>query len=166
MSCYWNVTLAICPTLTLIPTLSFLLIAGCSETRRDPCTLISPIEMKSLDADVTSAAWAGRDEEKRSDEVCMYYAADGDPRVMLFAWYDTGLDAGELVKRGVADNQAEISDVPGKDAAVAFADGELKLLTAKSEAGVVGLRVRKPVTRDSEEMGKAMEIAQKALSRL
>jgi hypothetical protein len=141
---------------------------GWSEARRDPCALITVQEMSSLDARVTTAVWAGEHEGGRPDEVRVYHSADGEPRVMLFAWYDVSLDPVELVSEGVGDRQADITSVAGErsGATAAFADGQLKLLAAKSSDGLVGLRVRKPVGRGSQDLDIAVGLAEKALSRL
>ena len=49
-------------------------------------------------------------------------------------------------------------------AVAAFPDSELKLLAVKSTDGVVGLRVKKPVTRDSLELLESVQLAETALS--
>ena len=140
---------------------------GCSEARRDPCALITVQEMSSLDPRVTTPVWAGEHEGRRRDEVCVYHSIDGEPRVMLFAWYDVSLDPVELVSDGVNDRQADITSIQGDLAAAtaAFSDGELRLLAAKSSNGLVGLRVRKPVGPGSQDLDIAVGLVEKALSR-
>lgn len=142
-------------------------VVGCSGARRDPCELLTADEVKSVDETVTYSLWAGRGGEKKDDEVCMFYTEDGEPRVMLFAWYDKDKDPQELTKKGARDSGAMVIDVPGvgTKAAALFADDELKLLAVKSSPGVVGLRVRMPVSKDSVEFDVIAQLAEKALSR-
>jgi hypothetical protein len=133
------------------------ILSGCSESRRDPCELLTALEVKSVDSSVSYSLWAGRDGEKKEDEVCMYYTSEGEPKVMLFVWYD---------KDKVEENSVVV-DLPGvgSKAVAAFSESELKLLVVKSTDGVVGLRVRKPVARDSLELLEIVQLAETALSR-
>ena len=138
---------------------------ACSEARKDPCQLLSVSDIQSLDDTVTLAAWAGRGAERQENEVCMYYADDGNPRFMLFVWYDEEKDPRILVEKGASDNNSEIIDVPGvgSEAAAAFADDELKLLAVKSARGVVGIRARKPIRTGSAGFENVKRLAEKAL---
>lgn len=139
---------------------------GCSEARKDPCRLLSVPDIQSWDDSVSVSIWAGRDGEKQEDEVCMFYTDDGDPRLMLFAWYDKEKDPRALVEKGMSDSESEIIDVPGigSEASAAFVDDEFRLLAVKSTQGVVGIRVRKPVLKGSTEFDEVKRLAEKALA--
>ena len=142
-------------------------LTACSEARRDPCQLLSVEDVRSVDSTVTSSFWAGRDGERKEDEVCMFQTDDGDPRVMLFVWYDSESDPWELASKGVAGTGATIVDLSGigTEAAAAFSDDELKLLAVKSSRGLVGLRVRKTASRDSADFNEIVQLAEEALAR-
>lgn len=145
----------------------FLSLAGCSDTRRDPCQLLTVEDVKSVDSSVSVSSWAGRGGERKDDEVCMFYTDDGDPRVMLFVWYDQEKDPKKLTKKGAGDTGAMVVDLPGigSKAAASFTDDELKLLSVKSAQGVVGLRVRKSISKDSADFKQIVKLAEHALSR-
>jgi hypothetical protein len=129
--------------------------------------LLSALEVKSIDADVEYSMWAGKNESKRENEVCMYYTAEGDPKVMLFVWYDKDEDPELLVESQGREGDLEVAHVPGVEsqAVAAFFEQELKLLAVKSPGGVVGFRVRWPVAKDSPEMLEIARLAETALSR-
>jgi hypothetical protein len=78
-------------------------LAGCSDMRRDPCQLLTVEDVKSVDNTVAFPIWAGRDGERKDDEVCVFNTADGDPRLMLFVWYDKEKYPEHLVTEGAAD---------------------------------------------------------------
>ena len=141
---------------------------GCSDSRTDPCQLLSVHDVKSLDNTVTVSLWAGRDGERKDDEVCAFYTNDGDPRAMLFVWYDKEKDPVDLARMAAAElngRVAELSNV-GSKAAAYFQGDELEFLAAKSTHGVIGLRTRESVKRDSAEQDQLFLLAEKALSRL
>lgn len=144
-----------------------LCISACADKRLDPCTLLSPEEVRAIDSGVSYSLWAGRGGERREDEVCVFYTKGGDARVMLFVWYEADAEPDELVAAAVGDERAEIVEVPGSDTrAVAALDGDdLKLLAVESPEGVVGLRVRREIARDSSEFEAALLLARTALSR-
>ena len=139
-------------------------LAACSEARRDPCQLLTVEDVRSVDHSVAVSVWAGRDGERKEDEVCMFHTEEGDPRVMLFVWYDREADPEQLVKEGTSETDTAVVDVPGAGlkAAAAFSDDELKLLAVKSPGGVVGLRVRKPVRSGSAAFDEVLKLAEKA----
>ena len=142
-------------------------LAACTEARKDPCQLLGVEEVRSVDNTVSDSIWAGRDGERKDDEVCMYHTDAGEPRLMLFVWYDKNADPEMLVSEGslAADARpVELSGIGSKAFAV-YSDGELKLLAVKSERGVVGIRVRKPVSEDSDDFREIAQLAEKALSR-
>lgn len=147
-------------------TLSLSLLA-CSEARRDPCQLLSVQDVTTVDDSVTVSIWAGRDGELKDDEVCMFHTEEGDARLMLFVWYDKEADPWQLVAKGTAETGATASEVPGVglEAAATFSNDELKLLAVKSNRGVVGIRIRKPVRRGSAAFNEVAQLAEKALSR-
>ena len=153
---------------SLVALISYAILPGCSDNRRDPCELMTAMEVKSVDSSVSYSLWAGRDGEKSEDEVCMYYTSEGDPKVMLFVWYDKEKDPSSLVDRQDADDDSVVVDLPGvgSKAVAAFSDSELKLLAVKSVDGVVGIRVRKPVKRDSLELLEIVQLVETALSRI
>jgi hypothetical protein len=144
-----------------------LFLAGCSDARVDPCRLLTVEDVRSVDDSVAVSLWAGRGGERKDNEVCMFYTDAGDPRVMLFVWYDSEKDPKALVAKGQADAGATVVDVAGagSNAAAAFRNDELKLLAVKSSQGVVGLRIRKPVSRDGADFDEAVRLAETALSR-
>jgi len=142
-------------------------LTACSEARRDPCELLTVEDVKSVDDSVAISIWAGRDGERKEDEVCVFHTKDGDPRVMLFVWYDKEKEPEQLVTNGAIDTDAIIVEVPGvgSKAIATFNGDELKTFAVKSARGVVGLRVRKPVRRDSADFNDISQLAEKALSR-
>jgi len=142
-------------------------LAACSEARRDPCQLLTVQDVQSVDNTVSTSIWAGRDGERKVDEVCVFSNNDGFPRVMLFVWYDNDNDPKSLVIKGAADSSAMIVELPeiGPEAAGSFVDHELGLLAVRSAQGVVGLRVKKPVQKNSAEFIEIVQLAEKALSR-
>jgi len=142
-------------------------LTACAESRRDPCQLLAVEDVKSVDNTVAISLWAGRDGERKDDEVCMFHTNDGDPRVMLFVWYDKDKTPEELLANGATGTGTVVVDLSetGSNAAATFSNDELKLLAVKSVRGVVGIRVRKPVTKDSPELSKVVQLAEKALSR-
>jgi len=141
---------------------------GCSDTRRDPCQLLTVQDVKSLDRTVTDSQWAGRDGERKEDEVCAFYTDDGDPRAMLFVWYDKEKDPVVLAEMAAADMNGQVVEVSnvGLKAAAYFQGEELEFLAAKSTQGVIGLRTKESVKRDSTEQDQLVLLAEKALSRL
>jgi hypothetical protein len=143
------------------------ILTACSEARRDPCQLLSVEDVKSVDDSVAISIWAGRDGERKEDEVCVFHTKDGDPRVMLFVWYDKGKEPNELVTTGETEPNLTVVEVPGvgSNAAATFNDDKLKTFAVKSPRGVVGLRVRKTIRRDSADFSDVAQLAEKALSR-
>jgi len=141
---------------------------GCSDPRRDPCQLITVQDVKSLDDTVTASLWAGRDGERKDDEVCAFYTDDGDPRAMLFVWYDKEKDPVVLAEMAAADMNGQVVEVSnvGLKAAAYFQGEELEFLAAKSTQGVIGLRTKESVKRDSTEQIQLVLLVEKALSRL
>ena len=141
---------------------------GCSDSRRDPCQLITVQDVKSLDDTVTASLWAGRDGERKDDEVCAFYTEDGDPRAMLFVWYDKEKDPVVLAEMAAAEMNGQVVEVSnvGLKAAAYFQGNELEFLAAKSAQGVIGLRTKESVKKDSTEQNQLVLLAEKALSRL
>lgn len=140
---------------------------GCFDSRSDPCQLLTVSDVKSIDKTVAASLWAGRDGERKDDEVCAFYADDGDPRVMLFAWYDKEKDPVELAKMAAAVSNGQVVELPraGSRAVAYFQGEELKFLAVKSTRGVIGLRAKTYVKRGSAELDQFVLLAEKALSR-
>ena len=84
---------------------------GCSDTRRDPCQLLTVQDVKSLDSTISVSLWAGRDGERKEDEVCAFYTDDGDPRAMLFVWYDQDKEPVELAQEAAAETSGQVIDL-------------------------------------------------------
>jgi len=143
-------------------------LSGCSETRMDPCELLSVSDVKEIDDTVSVSLWAGRGGKTKENEVCMFYTDKGDPRFMLFVWYDKNESPVDLVTKGRKGSSSEILniDIPGKEATASFTDKDVKLLAVKSSNGIIGLRVRKPVKQDSTGFDILLELSDKALSKI
>jgi hypothetical protein len=143
-------------------------LTGCSEARMDPCELLSVDDVKELDSTVSISLWAGRGGKKKEDEVCMFYTDKGDPRVMLFVWYDKDKTPRDLVTKGEKDLSNEIVDldIPGKEAVASFSENNLKLLAVKSSNGIIGLRVRNSIKKDSDGFDTLLDLSGKALSKI
>lgn len=142
-------------------------LAACFDSRKDPCQLLSVQDMKSLDETITASLWAGRDGERKDDEVCAFYADDGDPRAMLFVWYDQEKQPIELAKLAAAATNGHVEELPkiGSYAAAFYQGEELEFLAVKSVQGVVGLRTKNSIKRDSVAFDQLALLAEKALSR-
>jgi len=155
-------------TLNICLVLLVLSLVGCFDSRRDPCQFLSVEDVKSIDDTVAVSLWAGRDGEKKDDEVCGFYTEDGDPRAMLFVWYDKEKDPEELAKLAAAITNGLVVEIPsvGSKAAAYFQGEELKLLAARSTQGVIGLRVKKSVKRNSFEFDQTALLVEKALTRI
>lgn len=152
---------------SLFMLLSVLALTACSESRKDPCRLLSVGDVQAVDNTVAIAVWAGRDGERKEDEVCVFHTAEGDARLMLFSWYDAETNPDQLVMEGAEFRGAEFVELPGSGsrAVASFKGNELGLLAIQSPLGVVGIRIRKPVGRNSEELKTLTQLAEKALSR-
>jgi hypothetical protein len=122
-----------------------------------------------LDSSVMSSLWAGRGEPKTNNEVCLFYDVDGDPRMMLFVWYENEASPPELVaegseQAGVIVTELDLSTADFR-AAASFADDALALLALQSDKRTIGFRVREPVRRDSAEFEALLQLSQVALAR-
>jgi hypothetical protein len=86
---------------------------------------------------------------------------------MLFSWYGNKKAPMELAKMAAQESNGLVLDLPGVGSgAAAFFQGEnLKFLTVKSPKGVIGLRTKKVVKRDSREFDQLVVLAERALSR-
>ena len=141
---------------------------GCSDARRDPCQLLTVQDVETLDNTVSNSLWAGRDGERKDDEVCGFYTSEGEPRAMLFVWYDKENEPMDLATMAAAESNGQVVELStvGSTAAAYFQGDELEFLAAKSPQGVIGLRTIEPVTRGSAEQDQLFLLAEKALSRL
>ena len=88
-------------------------ISACTESRRDPCELLTELEVKAVDPTIENSQWAGKEGGKLEDEVCIYSAANGDPKVMLFVWYDKNKDPGVLFGDQSAGGDFDSVPLPG-----------------------------------------------------
>jgi len=142
-------------------------LVGCYDSRRDPCQLLTVQDMRSIDETITASLWVGRDGERKDDEVCAFYADDGDPRAMLFVWYDKEKDPIELAKLAAAPTYGQVEELPqmGSYAAAYYQGEELEFLAVKSTQGVIGLRAKKTIKRGSKAFDQLALLADKALSR-
>lgn len=146
-----------------------LIIAGllaataCGQARLDPCEFLTVDEVATIDSTVSTARWAGRQEPKADNEVCIFYNASGDARVMLFVWYENDSPVSELVAAG-SGNDARLRPFSGTDLEgfASFGNGNLELLAARSAARTVGLRVRAHVSEGSENFSRLVALAQAA----
>jgi hypothetical protein len=146
--------------------LATLALSACSEDRLDPCDYVSVAEASALDSAVSSSLWAGRGAEKSDNEVCLFYTAEGDPRLMVFVWYDNNVDMRQLVADGSKDDSTTVELTDGSlRGAATFGDGELQLLAVQSARRTVGFRWRQPVRRNSPEFDNLLRLARTAAQR-
>jgi hypothetical protein len=130
--------------------------------------LLTVQDVQSLDNTVTTSVWAGRDGERKDDEVCAFYTKDGDPRVMLFVWYDQEKDPEELAEMAAAETKGRVVGLTnvGLKSAAYYQGDELGFLAVRSSQGVIGLRTKESVKRDGAEQDQLVLLAEKVLSRL
>ena len=138
-------------------------LTACQGSRMDPCEFLSVEAVRSIDASVSSPLWAGRQEPKADYEVCTFYNAGGDPRVMLFVWYDDEASPRDLVADGSDDASVRPITESDIEAYASFDDESLQLLAARSSSRTVGLRVRNTVVDGSEEFRKVIALAETAV---
>jgi len=149
------------------------MLAGCSRVpaKLDPCSLLPVSEAQSLDAAIAKSQWFPANPKKGEvDELCVYMDANGDPRVMLFAWTKRS-DARGTVRAGMKSASDKVVDVPGvgENAAAGFSFSEgdtLKLFAAESKGRMVGIRPRDPIKESDEKFSRVKALAASALSRM
>ncbi len=143
-----------------------IVLAGCADSRVNPCSVLDISEVQVLESSVSTSRWLppGRGE----NELCMYLDATDERQVMLFMWSAGAHDPLKNVTEGMKGENSEVVDVwdVGLRAAAGFHDAELKLFSARSNDRMVGLRVRKAVAEDSADFEVVKSLVRKALGRL
>ena len=145
----------------------FLTISGCSKAKLDPCSLLGVSEAQDLDSTISSSkAFPRRGAEK--NDLCLFYNANGDRRLMLFVWTDPKTDPVNVVTSGMTASNSKIVEIPavGDKAAAGFASGKLKLFTARNRKGMIGIRVREPIMQDDEKFDDVKALVATLLGRL
>lgn len=140
---------------------------GCSKPKLDPCDLFSVKEAQLFDSTISiSRAFPPKDEEK--NDLCLYYNADGEPRLMLFVWSAHKINPLEAVQSGMRESDSRIIEIAGvgDSAAAGFQAGELKLFAAGNERGTIGVRVREPITQDDPRFEHVKALVARVLGRL
>jgi len=142
-------------------------ISGCSKAKLDPCSLYSIGEAQLFDSTISvSRAFPPKGGEK--NDLCLYYNGNGEPRLMLFVWSNAGTDPVEAIKSGMSGSDSVVIVITGvgEKAAAGFSSGELKLFAAQNEKGMIGVRVRDPITQDDPKFGDVKALVGKLLGRL
>ena len=159
------------PSRFLVAAILLLLVAACSKApaKTNPCGLLTVGDAQSFDGAITEAKWFPR-KKGEANELCMYFDGKGEAHLMLFVFDDKSADPLATIQAGMkggADRFVEVGGV-GNKAAAGFgaADDALKLLAARSSAGVIGIRVRQPVKEDDEKFNDVKALAITALGRL
>lgn len=141
--------------------------SGCSKKRIDPCGLLGVSEAQLFDDTISSSrTFPPKGAEK--NDLCLYYNANGEPRLMVFVWSDDKVDPIETTKSGLKGSESEVIEITGigEKAAAGFRSGELKLFAARNRKGMIGVRVRDPVMRDDARFDNVKALAAKLLGRL
>jgi hypothetical protein len=141
--------------------------SGCSKPKLDPCSLLGVSEAQLFDSTISiSKAFPPQGDEK--NDLCLYYNANEEPRLMLFVWIDDNIDPMEVTKSGMTGSGSEVIEITGvgEKAAAGFASRELKLFAARNEKGMIGVRVRDPMTQDDPEFDEVKALVAKLLGRL
>jgi len=146
-------------------------IAACSKapTRANPCDLLTVSEAQSIEGTILEAKRFPR-KKGEANELCMFFDGNGEAYLMLFVFDDKSADPLTMIQSGTkggADRFVEVSGV-GAAAAAGFSakDDTLKLFAARSQAGMIGIRVRNPVKEDDEKFNDVKTLAITALGRL
>lgn len=157
------------PTLAAVIVLVF--VAACSKTpaRKNPCDLLSVDEAQSIESGITQAKWSpGKEGEAK--ELCTYSDSSGEAHLMLFVFHDKSADPFMAIQTGMRDGANRFVQVVGvgEAAAAGFNSGDdtLKVFLARSQAGMIGIRVRFPVREDDDKFNDIERVAAKALGRL
>jgi len=142
-------------------------VSGCSKAKLDPCSLLGIGEAQGFDSTISiSKAFPPKGAEK--NDLCLYYNANGEPRLMLFVWTDPKADPVDAVTSGMSAGDSKIVEIPavGEKAAAGFASGELKLLAARNKKGMIGVRVRDPIMQSDAKFDDVKALVAKLLGRL
>ena len=157
------------PTLAAVIVLVF--VTACSKTpaRKNPCDLLSVSEAQSIESGITQAKWLpGKKGEAK--ELCTYYDSNGEANLTLFVFHDKLADPLMAIQTGMRDGADRFVQVigVGEAAAAGFSsrDDTMKMFLARSQAGMIGIRVRFPVREDEEKFNDVKRVAAKALGHL
>ena len=87
---------------------------------------------------------------------------------MLFVWNDPDIDPMDTVKSGMSRGNSKIIEIAGvgEKAVAGFSSGELKLFAARNEKGMIGVRVRDPITESDAKFDDVKALAAKVLERI
>lgn len=156
--------------LTILSLVGFTSLSGCtkSESKIDPCDLLSVGDVRAVDDTVVESRWFPPEKaETKQNDLCLYYDGKRERRFMLFLWSDDPRDPRAVIESGVTVEGIRIIEISGvgEKAVAAFAE-ELKLLAAKSEKGMIGIRVRKAIKEVDKEFETLKGLVNWALSRL
>lgn len=154
--------LVLCPVLVLASSG-----AGCSKAKLDPCSLLGVGEVQAFDSTIsTSQAFPPKGAEK--NDLCLYYNANGDPRLMVFVWTDPAIDPADTIRSGMSDSGSRVIDIAGvgENAAAGFGSSGLKLFAARNKKGMVGVRVRDPLTQSDPKFEDVKALVATLLGRL
>lgn len=141
--------------------------SACSKAKLGPCSLLGVDEAQLFDSTISiSKAFPPKGAEK--NDLCLYYNANGEPRLMLFVWSDPKSDPIDVISSGMTSGDSRIIEIAGvgEKAAAGFASGELKLLAARNKKGMVGVRVRDPITQSDAKFDDVKALVAKLLGRL
>jgi hypothetical protein len=140
---------------------------GCSKAKLDPCSLLGVGEAQLFDSTISiSKTFPPKGAEK--NDLCLYYNANGEPRLMLFVWSDPKIDPIDAIRSGITGGESRIIDITGvgDKAAAGFGSGELKLFAARNKKGMIGVRVRDPITQSDAKFDEVKVLVAKLLGRL
>jgi len=141
--------------------------SGCSKERTDPCSLLGVSEAQLFDSTI-SVSRSMPPQAKEDNSLCLYYNANGEPRLMLFVWTDDKVYPMDVTQSGMSGSDSEVIEITdvGEKAAAGFRSGELKLFAARNRKGMIGIRVRDPVMKDDATFEEVKALAAKLLGRL
>lgn len=140
---------------------------GCSKPRLDPCELLNVSEAQLFDSTISiSKAFPPKGDEK--NDLCLYYDANGEPRLMLFVWGANKIDPVDTVQSGMRDSESVIIEISGvgDKAAAGFQAGELKLFAAGNNKGTIGVRVRDQIRQQDPRFDDVKALVEGVLGRL
>jgi hypothetical protein len=141
--------------------------SGCSKAKLDPCGLLGVSEAQLFDNTISSSK-AFPPEGAEKNDLCLYYNANGEPRLMLFVWSDRNIDPIAATKSGMSGSESKVIEITGvgEKAAAGFSSGELKLFAAKNNKGMIGVRVRDSITQNDARFDDVKALVAKLLGRL
>lgn len=141
--------------------------AGCSKPKPDPCSLLGVGEAQGFDSTIyVSKAFPPQGAEK--NDLCLYYNANGEPRLMVFVWSDPDIDPIDAIESGMSAADSTVLEITGvgEKAAAGFGAGELKLFAARNKKGMIGVRVRDPIAPGDARFDDVKALVAKLLGRL